>query len=220
VTVAIYNPTDGSVPTATVGFLGGVEAVTVMNRSGLFAEVNDGTPSGGNIIMENRTLNFIQNLDFLFNSSDMTQLDAAVSSSQPSFSMLFNVADENVAYSYELPTFGIRRRVPDKPGLLVSTNHFVDPSWGIAHSSGDIFQTLSRRTNLLALGEKYKGKFSVKVMMDVLDTPYSKGGAQRSHNIYETIFVPKNLKLWVKTPATSDWEAVDLASHFDKKVKY
>ena len=220
VTVTVFNPTDGSVPTATVGFLGSIEAVTVMNRSGLFAEVNDGTPSGGNIIMENRTLNFIQNLDFLFNSSDMTQLDAAISSSQPSFSMLFNVADENVAYSYELPTFGMRRRVPDKPGLLVSTNHFVDPSWGIAHSSGDIFQTLSRRANLLALGEKYKGKFSVKVMMKVLDTPYSKGGAQRSHNIYETIFVPKNLKLWVKTPATSDWEAVDLASHFDKKDKY
>jgi len=85
--------------------------------------------------------------------------------------------------------------------------------------SGDIFQTVSRRTNLLALGEKYKGKFSVKVMMDVLDTPYEKGGAQRPRNIYETIFVPKNLNLWLKTPGTSDWEAVELARHFDMKVK-
>ncbi|MBW2545085.1 MAG: hypothetical protein JRD43_06405 [Deltaproteobacteria bacterium] len=219
VTVTVFNPTDGSVPTATVGFLGGIEAVTVMNRAGLFAEVNDGTPSGGNIIMENRILNFIQILGFLFNSSDMTQLDAAVFSSKPAVAILLNVADEKVAYSYEWPTFGIRRRGQDKPGLLVSTNHFVDPSWKIAHSSGDIFQTLSRRANLLALGEKYKGKFSVKVMMKVLDTPYDKGGAQRSHNIYETIFVPKNLNLWVKTPGTSDWEAVDLTHHFDKKVK-
>jgi hypothetical protein len=220
VTVTVFNPTDGSVPTATVGFLGAIEAVTVMNRGGLFAEVNDGTPSGGNIIMENRILNFIQILGFLFNSSDMTQLDAALFSSQPAVSILLNVADENVAYSYEWPTFGIRCRVPDKPGLLVSTNHFVDPSWKIAHSTGDIFQTLSRRTNLLALGEKYKGTFSVKVMMEVLDTPYDKGGAQRPHNIYETIFVPKNLKLWVKTPGTSGWEAVDLARHFDKKDKH
>ncbi len=219
-TVAIYNPTDGSVPTATVGFLGGVEAVTVMNRSGLFAEVNDGTPSGGNIIMENSILNFIQILGFLFNSYDMTQLDAAMFSSKPPVAILLNVADENVSYSYEWATFGIRRRGQDKPGLLVSTNHFVDPSWGIAQPSVDVFQTFSRRANLLALGEKYKGEFSVKVMMKVLDTPYDKGGAQRSHNIYETIFVPKDLKLWVKTPRTSDWEAVDLARHFDKKVKY
>lgn len=219
VTVTIFNPTDGSVPTATVGFLGSIEAVTVMNRSGLFAEVNDGTPSGGNTFMENRIFNFIQILDFLFNSSDMTQLDAAMFSSQPIVAILLNVADSNVSYSYEWPTFGIRRRVQDKPGLLVSTNHFVDPSWGIAQPSGDIFQTVSRRTNLLALAEKYKGKFSVKVMMEVLDTPYEKGGAQRPHNIYETIFVPKNLNLWLKTPGTSDWEAVDLAHHFDMTVK-
>ena len=132
---------------------------------------------------------------------------------------MLNVADSNVSYSYEWSTFGIRRRVQDKPGLLVSTNHFVDPSWGIAQPSGDLFQSVSRRTNLLALGEKYKGKFSVKVMMEVLDTPYNKGGAQRPRNIYETIFVPKDLKLWLKTPGTSNWEAVDIARHFDKKVK-
>jgi len=128
VTVTIFNPTDGSVPTATVGFLGGIEAVTVMNRGGFFAEVNDGTPSGGNTFMENRIFNFIQILDFLFNSSDMPQLDAAIFSSQPVVAILLNVADSNVSYSYEWPTFGIRRRVQDKPGLLVSTNHFVDPS--------------------------------------------------------------------------------------------
>lgn len=218
-TVTVYNPTDGSVPTATVGFLGGIETFTVMNRGGLFAEVNDGTPSGGNIIMENRLLNFIQILDFLFNSSDMTQLDAAMFSSQAAVAILLNVADRNVSYSYEWATFGIKRRVQDKPGLLVSTNHFVDPSWNIAQPARDIFQTLSRRTNLLALGEKFKGKFSAKIMMDVLDTPYSKGGAQRPNNIYETVFTPKDLKLWLKTPGTSDWEAIDLARHFDKKVK-
>ena len=219
VTVTIYNPSDGSVPTATVGFMGGIETVTVMNRGGLFAAVNDGTPSGGNTFMENRIMNFIQILDFLFNSSDMTQLDAAMFSSQPVVAILLNVADSNMSYSYEWPIFGIRRRTQDKPGLLVSTNHFVDTSWGIAQPSVDIFQTVSRRANLLALGDKYKGKFSVKVMMNVLDTPYDKGGAQRQHNIYETIFVPKDLRLWLKTPDTSDWETVDLTSHFDKKVK-
>jgi hypothetical protein len=219
VTVTIYNPTDGSVPTATVGFLGGIETFTVMNRGGLFAEVNDGTPSGGNILMENRILNFLLILDFLLNSSDMTQFDATIFSTQPAVAILLNVADSNVSYSYEWSTFGIRRRVQDKPGLLVSTNHFVDPSWGIAQPLGDPFQSVSRRANLLALGEKYKGKFSVKVMMEVLDTPYNKGGAQRPRNIYETIFVPKDLKLWLKTPGTSNWEAVDIARHFDKKVK-
>ena len=217
-TVTVYNPTDGSVPTATVGFLGGIETFTAMNRGGLFAEVNDGTPSGGTMIMENRILNFIQILGFLFNSSDMIQLDTQMFSSQAAVAILLNVADSNVSYSYEWATFGIKRRVQDKPGLLVSTNHFVDPSWNIAQP-GDIFQTVSRRTNLLALGEKYKGKFNAKVMRMVLDTPYSKGGAQRPNNIYETVFTPKDLKLWLKTPGTSDWEVVDLARHFDKKNK-
>lgn len=85
------------------------------------------------------------------------------------------MTDKNRAYSYEIATFDVKRKGEDKPGLLVATNHVSHPSWGIVGRTGDPHQTVSRRTNFLAPGDKYKDRFNPQVMMEVLDVPWEKG---------------------------------------------
>lgn len=213
-TLVIFNPIDGSVPIATIGFPGMIETYTSMNRAGLFAEINDGQYSGGAIAYENRTSVTTLPLFLLLDFSNIDQLDVALNSIRGNYPILLNVTDKNRSYSYEIATFDVKRKEEDKQGLLVSTNHFNHPSWGIVGPTGDPHQTVSRRTNLLALGEKYKGRFNPQVMMEVLDIPWKKGGAMRSRNIYEVIYTPKDLVLWLKTPGFSDWEKIDLKQHF------
>lgn len=150
----------------------------------------------------------------LFDFSSLDPLDAALNSTRGNYPILLSVTDKNRACTYEIATFDVKRKDEDKPGLLVATNHFRHPSWGIAGPKGDIHQTVSRRANLLALGEKFKGTFTPQVMMKVLDIPWSKGGAMRSRNIYEVVYTPKDLILWLKTPGFSGWEKIDLKQYF------
>ncbi len=48
-TVAVYNPDDGSIPTASFGYTGQIQTVNGMNREGIFLEINAGTISGGSV---------------------------------------------------------------------------------------------------------------------------------------------------------------------------
>jgi hypothetical protein len=133
-----------------------------------------------------------------------------------------NVANETGAYSYEWATSKVVRRTPYKVGLLVTTNHFVDPSWRfapIALNDQDPVYTAHRSANLLALGEKYKGKFNPEVMMKIMNIPLEKGGAFRVPNdtSYQIVAVPKELKIWVKMPEVQEWTEIDLKPLFDEK---
>lgn len=128
-------------------------------------------------------------------------------------SSIVNVADKETAYSYECPTYGAKRRSPDRQGLLAATNHFVDPFWGLPPPSNDEQNgwTIKRRDNLLALGEKHKGKIDTEKMKEVLDTRIEQGGATHSTDtIYQIIAVPADLTLWLKAPGNFDWQKVGL----------
>ena len=149
----------------------------------------------------------------------MKEFDMAFQSIRSNLSSIVNVADKDIAYSYEVPTYDVKRRAPDRDGLLVGTNHFVDPSWGIPPPDDEKNGwTVTRRNNLLALGEKYKGEFNVEKMKEVLDTTIENGGATSpSYTIYQIIAVPEELILWLKAPGNFEWQQVDLKRLFRKK---
>ncbi|MPN28000.1 hypothetical protein SDC9_175434 [bioreactor metagenome] len=114
------------------------------------------------------------------------------------------------------------RRAPDEDGLLVATNHFVDPFWGlesIALDDQDPAYTAHRRANLLALGEKNKGKINPEVMMEIMSIPLENGGAFRAPNVtsYQIVTVPKELKVWVRVPEVQEWTEVDLKPLFSEE---
>jgi hypothetical protein len=218
-TVAIYNPDDASIPAASIGYVGQVSTFTAINEAGLMIAMNEWIISGGRVSFQNRISSPVLSMAFLFDSFTTKQLDAAVNTARSSIPFIVNVADRNGACSYEWPTFGIRKRDGDTRGLLVATNHFVDPSWGMVEQRGAAAgQSALRWNNLRSLAANYKGSFEPSVMMTVMDTPVEKGGAdgdgKTGTTAYQIIAVPEQLKIWLKAPAFQDWTEIDLSVLF------
>ena len=209
--VCVYNPTDGSHSVASVCRLTQLEIHTGMNDQGIFLEANDGSSSGGSIFFPNR-ITYLGS--FLFDYSTLDQLDAAIHSSNIDWATLLNVADDREARSYEWATFDLKRAMPIRDGFLASTNHFVNPEWGIAHLQGDPYNTTLRRDNLLDMGERYRGKFDARVMMSVLDTDTKNGGPSGDFTRLKVVAVPGEKELWVKIPKYQNWTEVDLMDLF------
>jgi len=217
-TVTVLNP-DSGIPCAIVAFAGVIYATTGMNAKGIFLELNNGLPSGGALSYSNRVPAIINLLAFLCDCSTMEHLHAAFNTTRSNFAFIINTADKNGAYSYEWAPFDIKRRTGEAEGLLVATNHFTDPAWGIELQDNAGFKTVLRRKNLLSLGHKNKGRMNLATMMEILDTPIDKGGAtwpvgEEIQTVYQIIAVPRELKLWVQVPGFQDWTGVDLAAIF------
>jgi len=218
-TVAVYNPDDGSIPTATFGYTGQIQTVNGMNREGIFLEINAGTISGGSIPYPGRVPTLIMFFSFLSDSATMAQLDAIINTSQPGIAYIVNVADKEKAYSYEWPTFGLKKREGEKEGLLVATNHFVHPEWGIPPQpeDDDYKDSVIRRNNLLRLAEEYKGQFNEQKMMEILDIKIEDGGVTKSDTIFQIVAFPPKRILWIKIPGQQNWTSVDLNNLFMKR---
>lgn len=218
-TVTVLN-VDSGIPCAIVTFAGIIYATTGINKEGLFLELNNGLPSGGELSYSNRVPAIINLLAFLLDYSTMEQLNAAFNSTRSNFTFIISVADDNCAYSFEWPPFDVRRRTGEVKGLLVATNHFVNPAWGMALFENTGFKTVERRKNLLLLGHKNKGKMNAGKMMDILDISMNEGGAtwpagEKIQTVYQVIAIPGELKLWLKVPGFQNWTSVDLAPIFE-----
>lgn len=218
--VVVYNPDDGSRSAATVGNAGQVGTMNEINDAGLVLALNDGSPSGDIRYRKERAPTLVANLSFFLDSSCFAALDAALQSTLPPWPFVINVADAKQAYSYECTTSLCRRRSAQQDGLLVGTNTLVDPSWDFPEkitTSPAWREPTERRDNLIALGEKHKGKIDAKTMMAILDTPKSDGGATVPGTIFQFVAVPAQLKIWVKAPGYQDWVLVEVGRLFTRK---
>lgn len=221
-TVTVFNP-DSGIPNAIVTFTGVIYATTGMNAEGIMLELNNGLPTGGSLSYANRVPAIVNLLAALTDCGSLDQLDAFFNTTRTNFTFIINTADKKTGASYEWAPFEHRRRSGDAEGLLVATNHFTDPSWGIAMKDNVGFETVRRRDNLLALANKNKGRINVDKMKAILDTPMKNGGptwpvkrSERSayRTVYQIVIVPDSLQMWVKVPAYQDWTAVELKKLF------
>lgn len=222
-TVTVFQP-DTGIPTAIITFAGVIYATTGINSHGLFLELNNAFPSGGGLNHLNRVCAMSNLLAFLLDYQSMDQLDAAMNTTRSNFSFIINTADKHSAFSYEWPPFDLKRRSHDAPGLLVSTNHFIDSAWGLTMQENTGFKSVLRRDNLLRLGHKHKGKINLESMMDILDTPIEQGGAAwpkqgQVNTVYQIIAMPEDLKVWIKVPGYQDWVDVNLRRFFFENNK-
>jgi hypothetical protein len=218
-TMTVYNPIDGSIPVASFTFAGCIYVTSGMNGEGLFLELNNGSTSDSSDFMDTRPWAPIDLFSFLEGASDLEQLSYFFETTRPDLAYIVNAADTASACSFEWATSGVKKRLPDEDGLLVATNHFVDPSWGIPPpdvTGPDVDFSVQRRVNLLALGEENKGGFDPEVMMEVISTPLEDGGAFRAPNLtsYELVAVPAELTIWVRIPEYQDWVEIDLGRYF------
>lgn len=216
--VSVWHP-DSGIPAAMVTFAGVMYMTTGMNADGLFLELNNGLPSGGGLTFTNRIPAIVNLMAFLMDYATLGELDAAFQSTRPEFAFIINVADSREAFAYEWAPFDLRRRAADREGLLVATNHFADPSWGLMLQANTGFESPLRRENLLGLGEKMKGGLNAESMKALLDIPMDKGGATwpqegSIRTVYQVVAVPGERLLWVKVPGYQDWTDVDLKDLF------
>lgn len=214
--VTVFHP-DSGIAAAMVTFAGVIYVTTGINEQGIFLELNNGMPSGGGLSHSNRVAAIVSLMGFLMDYGTLKQLDAAFNSTRPEFTFIINAADSQRAFSYEWPPFDLKRRTGDVEGLLVATNHFVDPSWGLVLQESAGFESVLRRRNLLALGARSKGKLDTQTIMKILDTPMDKGGATwpetgEIRTVYQVVAVPEKRLFMVKVPGYQDWTSVDLNS--------
>ena len=213
--VSVFKPGDSSLPSAIINYAGAIYCPTGMNSAGLFIELNSGPWMG---FCLDRISIFTTLFSFLQDYPDLPDVDRAFKSTLPNLSSIINAADSRRAYSYECSLYDSRRRAAEQDGLLAATNHFVGSDWNIAQVDDKLASmTMTRRRNLLTLGEKYKGRFSPRVMMKVLDTRIDQGGPTVKGTIYQVIAVPEQLKLWLKVPGLQDWTEIGLGPLFRKK---
>jgi len=215
-TLIIIKPDDKSVPTASFGYAGQISVNTAMNSAGFFLANNEAVASAGSTFRPDIRHGLISELSFLLNYSGMSDFDRVIRTTQSNGPIVVNVADEKAAYSYEWPPFGLKKRVNDREGLLISTNHYLHPSWGIPEPGPHTSEkTIERRANLLAIAEKYKGEFTADKMIQVLDLPLSENGATHfDKTIYQVVAVPETRIFHIKLPGFQDWIEVDLKPYF------
>ncbi|RQD61835.1 C45 family autoproteolytic acyltransferase/hydolase [Desulfonatronovibrio magnus] len=219
-TLTVLNP-PSAIPTAFVTFPGVFYATTGMNAAGLFVQLNNGLPSGGGLEFTNRVHVIVNLLTFLLDYSTLDQFDAAMNTTRSNFSFIINAADRNRGYSYEWPPFDLKKRHCDQPGLLISSNHFVHPDWGIGMQCNTGFKSIQRRENLLDLARKLKGRINIDTMKTVLETPIEKGGATwpeqgTIRTVYQVIAEPETLRMWLRVPEDQNWTEVDLKSFMNQ----
>jgi len=216
--VVVFNPTDGGIPTAIINYAGAIYAPSGLNRYGIFMELNSGN-SGGKFRVDRKST-VVSMFEYLQSCSTLAQIAEAFQSISVDISSIINVSDVNGACSFEcsLDTVNyMRPRAADQEGLLVSTNHFINTSWGLAPPEPDSQNgwTQARRNNSLAWAESGRGHLDVYKMKDILSKEIvTESGLFSSGTIYQIVAIPQQLTLWLRAPDHFDWQEIDLRGLF------
>ena len=211
IAVTVYHPADGSLATATVGYVGEIYAVNGLNEKGIFLELNNGKPSANIKSPDSRVTGTTMLFSVLFEADELDDLDLFFNTVNCSSSYIINVADRNEGRSYEWCPVGVKR--VDGDGLLVSTNYYVHPDWLFATPSDSAsWEGLTRRANLISLCEADKGRIDPEAMMRIIETPLENGGAMNKLTVYQLAVEPETLTLWLQIVGGSAWTRIDLES--------
>ena len=212
VLVTVFNPADGALSTAIIGYAGEIYAVNGMNEAGLFLELNNGKASAPMSAPNDRITGTTLLLDVLFEADSLEYLDRYFNTVLCSSSYIINVLDGKQARSYEWCPIGAKHGEDDQPdGLLVSTNHYVNPDWDLQEPTDETsWKSFTRRENLLKQCENAKGNIDAEIMKQIITTPIEEGGATSDLTVYQIVAEPSNGILWVKTVESTNWARVNL----------
>lgn len=210
-TLTIFSPDDG-IPAASIGYAGQIGVSSAINARGVFIANNEAPTEKSDEIDINTPSVLILELEFLMRSSSLDDLDRLIKGAKANCPIIVSAGDGKTSLTYEWTASEIKVRSEDKRGILVTTNHFAHPSWKRSAILPDAYvKTLARRANLLSLGEKYKGKFNIRKMKDVLDTTMDKGGATHlNQTTFQMVLAPDKLQMHLKVPDFQDWTEIDL----------
>lgn len=216
-TLVVFNPYDG-IPTMNIGYAGQIGINSAINKRGVFMANNEAPVIKGDTIDINAPNILLAELEMLMRSSGLSDIDRYISSTRTNCPIIVCAADTKSACIYEWTASDMKRTQGAVNGLVITTNHFADPSWRRpAPGPGRYGMTEERAVNLMSLGEEHKGKIDAKKMRDLLDIGLDEGGATHSDKtIFQMVAVPAELKIWLKAPGYQDWTEIDLGKLFAK----
>lgn len=221
IVVSVYHPADGSLAVATIGYAGEIYAVNALNESGIFVELNNGSPSSSGKRASNRLHATTSLFSVMEDADSLTYLDSFFATTNTNAAYLIGAADAKSARSYEWDISGTQRGdSTTPPGVMVMTNHFVAPEWNRPLPTDEkSWQSLTRRKNLLNLAEEYKGKIDASCMMELIERDIASGGSKSELTRYELTIQPENRLIWLKIPQAADWTKINLNHLFTRQQK-
>ena len=217
VAVTIYHPADGSLPVATIGYVGEIYAVNAMNQTGLFLEYNNGTPTTGSLNAPPAFTGTSSLFDIMFRAQTIGDLDRFFNTVRASSGCIINAADATDARSYEW-TYAETKRgdVGNTESLLVSSNYFLNPDWSYpVPEDQKSWMGKTRRDGLLALCRAQKGNIDVEMMKRIITTEMKDGGAANTFTVYQIVTVPRTREMWIRVVDRGDFVKIDLSKYWE-----
>lgn len=218
--LVVFNPTDGSLPTAIYCNAGQVSTIQAFNQAGLVMATDEGSASGTPGMPLDRANYQTNTTQWFLDFDNLDALGTQISGSRQLYPILAAIADEEGAVSYECDLDDYRKAPPTADGLVVQTNHYVDPSWGRSIPTDPSWTTVQRYENLVALANQDKGEIDSDRMMQIMDTPIDQGGAFRpEETITQFVYEPADFALWLQAPGYQNWVQVPLGNLFISPVE-
>jgi hypothetical protein len=221
-TLVVFNPTDGSEPTAIFSYAGSVGCIQSFNAAGLATEYNNGIeiPAPNNKVYPDRIPGNAFFTEAALDCADLRQLDAYFKTWRFNYPGICMVASPVKGRSYEVGTTDVIANTDVADGLQVIANTPVDPYWGTLpiHVPPD-----PRRDNLIALSNARKGSIDVKTMEQIFSVSVADGGAKEvgpitsdmtEYSIFQFVYVPASRVLVLSVPEVQDWTTIRLKGLF------
>lgn len=221
--IVVWNPTGFPASVANIDFMGGVFYQTAINDKGIFLELQNGQATDTTSVNNRENSNNIL-LESLFRNTSALEVDRWFNTTMPECGLIMNASFPDYATIYEWATYRVVAR--QGQGILSASNDFIDPSWRNypvifydPTNEAPLGYTCTRRNNLLARGEQFKGQITPQKMMEIFDTTLPSGGATFPEEgdirtIYSVVVKPTELKIWLKVREYSGWEEIDLKEYF------
>jgi len=220
-TVTILHEND-KIPTAFIAMAGQIYCPSCLNAKGIFMELNNGTPSGGYIVDTQRQSLLVNLLHIMQNSENFQQTESQLRATQSDYSLIINTANSASTKSYEFSSsMGMKPNFPKLNETFASTNFFLNSTWqGVPEPmDNSTWLGVTRRNNLLKLASA-KTQHTIEDFMQLMDKKIEEGGAVWDFTIYQMIFNPKNLTLYLKiTQEQKDWTPINLAEFFKQDAE-
>lgn len=219
-TVTVLHEPD-SVPTAFIAIAGEIYCPSCVNEKGLFMELNNGMPSGGDQVDQARQSLLINMLQIMQHSSHLSQMKNQLDAIQSDYSLIVNAADKNSLDSFEYSTtLGMKSSELTTLNPYVSTNFFLNSGWkNIAKpTDSSTWLGVSRRNHLLTLLSQHNA-IDLDQFKSLMNKKYEDGGAVWNATIYQLIFDPNNLTLYIKINKQHDWNSIPLQPLFNEAKK-
>lgn len=210
---------ENKIPVAFIGMPGQIYCPTCINEKGLFMELNNGMPSGGFGVNNDRETLLVRLLQIMEDSTSLDQIERQLKSTLSDYSLIINVADSQSVFSAEFSSEnGVRVHSPNNNRPFVSTNFFQSLQWNTIPDPTDesTWLGVTRRNNLVNLIEKMNGKFDIDDILNIMSTSINDGGSKWELTIYQLVFDTRSQMLYLCGPKSNEWINISLQKMFNE----